>query len=197
MGLALFMGSRAYDTGVEPNRHASSRGVACLSLALAGFISCQTTASGRKQLNFYSHSQEMRLGSQAWEEALEEATIAGVRVPKGAMVQLRFAAANRDPEVFDEPFRFDVARSDNPHFAFGGGGGILERMGQEQPEAKLLEAAVAAQIGRSDPGCKVDFKLFRRCDPFGRNPVRQVIALSAAQVATGTVINARHIPLLA
>jgi len=54
--------------------------------------------------------------------ALEEATIAGVRVPKGAMVQLRFAAANRDPEQFPDPARLDLRRSNAAsHMAFSQG----------------------------------------------------------------------------
>ena len=31
-------------------------------------------------------------------------------------------SANRDDEVFDDPYRFDVTRSPNEHVAFGGGG---------------------------------------------------------------------------
>jgi len=31
-------------------------------------------------------------------------------------------SANRDEDVFTEPYRFDVARTPNPHVAFGGGG---------------------------------------------------------------------------
>ena len=31
-------------------------------------------------------------------------------------------SANRDESAFDEPFRFDVSRSPNPHLGFGGGG---------------------------------------------------------------------------
>ena len=30
-------------------------------------------------------------------------------------------SANRDEAVFDDPFRFDVARSPNPHVGFGQG----------------------------------------------------------------------------
>ena len=33
-----------------------------------------------------------------------------------------FPSANRDEEVFDDPFRFDIGRSPNPHVTFGGGG---------------------------------------------------------------------------
>jgi len=54
--------------------------------------------------------------------ALAEAPIAGVRVPKGAMVQLRFAAANRDPEQFPEPGRLDLRRANaGAHMAFSQG----------------------------------------------------------------------------
>ena len=32
------------------------------------------------------------------------------------------ASANRDEDVFDDPFRFDIHRTPNQHLAFGGGG---------------------------------------------------------------------------
>jgi cholest-4-en-3-one 26-monooxygenase len=31
-------------------------------------------------------------------------------------------SANRDADVFDDPDKFDVGRTPNPHMAFGGGG---------------------------------------------------------------------------
>jgi cytochrome P450 len=36
-------------------------------------------------------------------------------------VALYFASANRDEEIFDEPFAFRVDRRPNPHLAFGFG----------------------------------------------------------------------------
>jgi cytochrome P450 len=46
----------------------------------------------------------------------------GVTIPKGDRVVSMLRSANRDEEVFDDPFTFDIGRSDNPHVAFGGGG---------------------------------------------------------------------------
>ena len=45
----------------------------------------------------------------------------GVTIPAGAQVLMSYISANRDEEVFDDPFRFDVARDPNPHLAFGCG----------------------------------------------------------------------------
>jgi cytochrome P450 len=50
-----------------------------------------------------------------------EVTIRGVRIPKGDPVVAWIASANRDPEVFDRPFRFDIDRRPNQHIAFGDG----------------------------------------------------------------------------
>jgi cytochrome P450 len=48
--------------------------------------------------------------------------IDGVMIPKGDRVVSMLRSANRDEEVFDDPFRFDIGRTDNPHVTFGGGG---------------------------------------------------------------------------
>ncbi len=46
----------------------------------------------------------------------------GVPVAEGDRVTLWYPSANRDEDVFADPFRFDTTRSPNPHVAFGGGG---------------------------------------------------------------------------
>ena len=48
--------------------------------------------------------------------------IRGVAIAEGDRVTLWYPSANRDGEAFDEPFRFDIARTPNNHVAFGGGG---------------------------------------------------------------------------
>ncbi len=46
----------------------------------------------------------------------------GVTIPKGDRVVSMLRSANRDEEVFDSPFTFDIGRTENPHVTFGGGG---------------------------------------------------------------------------
>jgi cytochrome P450 len=53
--------------------------------------------------------------------ATADTTVRGVPIAKGEAVYLSYVSANRDEEVFDDPFRFDVARDPNKHLAFGYG----------------------------------------------------------------------------
>ncbi len=52
----------------------------------------------------------------------EPVEVGGTHLEAGQKVVMWYASANRDETVFDDPFRFDVGREDNPHFSFGGGG---------------------------------------------------------------------------
>jgi cytochrome P450 len=45
-----------------------------------------------------------------------------VPIAAGDRIAMFYPSANRDERAFDEPFRFDVTRSPNPHVSFGGGG---------------------------------------------------------------------------
>jgi cytochrome P450 len=65
--------------------------------------------------------------------AREDTTVRGVPIAAGESVLLSYASANRDEDVFDDPFRFDVGRDPNKHNAFGYGvhfclGAALARM---------------------------------------------------------------------
>ena len=73
--------------------------------------------------NFVEEALRLESPSQGFFRfALQDSELHGVRIPKGSMVHLRFAAANRDPEQFPDPDRIDLRRP-NPgaHLAFGQG----------------------------------------------------------------------------
>ncbi len=53
--------------------------------------------------------------------ATRELTLGGQTLRRGDKVTLWWASANRDEEVFTNPFRFDLRRKPNPHLAFGHG----------------------------------------------------------------------------
>ena len=76
---------------------------------------------------------------------VEDTHVAGVRVPRGAVVTTALAGANRDPEVFADPHRFDVARENAAdHVSFSAGrhyclGAALARMEGEIGLRSLFE----------------------------------------------------------
>jgi len=51
----------------------------------------------------------------------EDCELGGRRIRRNQMVAVVLAAANRDPDHFPDPDRFDVGRRDNHHLAFGQG----------------------------------------------------------------------------
>jgi cytochrome P450 len=66
----------------------------------------------------------------------EDTRFGNTIIPADAMVWAVLIAANRDPEVFTEPDRFDITRNDAKHCSFGGGihfclGSHLARMNAE------------------------------------------------------------------
>lgn len=48
--------------------------------------------------------------------------LGGRQIAAGEKVVMFYASGNWDSEVFDQPDRFDLSRSPNPHLGFGGGG---------------------------------------------------------------------------
>ena len=54
--------------------------------------------------------------------ATADTEIRGQAIKAGDQVVIWHISANRDEEVWDDPFVFDITRDPNPHVAFGGGG---------------------------------------------------------------------------
>jgi len=51
-----------------------------------------------------------------------DTVIRGQEIKEGDKVSMWYISANRDEDVFDRPFEFDILRSPNEHVGFGGGG---------------------------------------------------------------------------
>jgi cytochrome P450 len=54
--------------------------------------------------------------------ATKDVMLGDVMIPDGARVVTMLRSANRDEDVFENPYRFDIRRDPNPHQSFGGGG---------------------------------------------------------------------------
>ncbi|MEX2626178.1 MAG: cytochrome P450 [Ilumatobacteraceae bacterium] len=82
----------------------------------------------------------------------EPVELHGVELPRGALVRLYWASANRDESVFERADQFDITREQRRHLAFGHGlhfciGAALARL-----EARVaLEALLALPTIRIDP----------------------------------------------
>jgi cytochrome P450 len=87
--------------------------------------------------------------------AREDTTVRGVPIRAGESLLLSYASANRDEEVFDDPFRFDVGRDPNRHNAFGYGvhfclGAALARMEVNSFFAELVPRLKSIELA-GDP----------------------------------------------
>ena len=76
--------------------------------------------------------------------ALEDVDICGVRLRRGEPLMFLIAAANRDPQRFEDPDRLNLKRTNNPHLAFGAGahsciGNQLARLEGQVAIWKLLQ----------------------------------------------------------
>ncbi len=55
-------------------------------------------------------------------QATRDVELRGKQIKAGDKIAMWHVSGNRDEEVFEDPFRFDITRSPNDHIAFGGGG---------------------------------------------------------------------------
>lgn len=76
--------------------------------------------------------------------AAQDLSLGPLRIPRGQVAIAAIAIANRDPQVFPDPDRFDPTRDPNPHLSFGRGhhhclGAALARI----QATALIEALLA------------------------------------------------------
>ncbi|HEY8514742.1 MAG TPA: cytochrome P450 [Candidatus Binatia bacterium] len=83
--------------------------------------------------------------------AAEDVEMRGVKIRKGDALCLFYPSANRDEEVFEDPFTFRIDRQPNPHLAFGIGehfclGANLARLELRAIFGKLVERLLDVEL---------------------------------------------------
>jgi cytochrome P450 family 142 subfamily A polypeptide 1 len=76
---------------------------------------------------------------------LRDDAIGDQPVRAGDRVMLAYPSANRDEDVFDDPFRFDIGRDPNPHLAFGQGTHFCIGANLARLELRLLFGELTAR----------------------------------------------------
>ena len=93
--------------------------------------------------------------------APRELEVGGCAVHRSQSMFLSLRGANRDPDAFPEPYRFDIARKDAPHVAFGGGlhlciGAPLARLEGQVAILSFFERHPRARL--ADPSAKPQWR---------------------------------------
>ena len=111
-----------------------------------------------------------------WRRAACPVEVAGVEIPEGSAVMVRYGAANRDATVFEDPDVFDITRADaRNHVAFGFGnhycvGAALARQEMLSSFTVLLDRLEHWELAEPLPTPSHDPSFFLR--PMKRLPLR-------------------------
>jgi len=84
--------------------------------------------------------------------AVEDVELGGTTIPRGSLVTIVLGAANRDPEMFDQPDDLCVGRPHAKHLAFGHGIHFCPGAGLARVEAEIALRAVLQRL----PGLRLD-----------------------------------------
>jgi cholest-4-en-3-one 26-monooxygenase len=88
--------------------------------------------------------------------ATEDYELRGMTIRAGEQLALYFASANRDEEVFEDPFSFRVDRSPNPHLAFGFGEHFCMGAHVARVELETVFRHLLARLGSFEVSGPVD-----------------------------------------
>lgn len=96
-------------------------------------------------------------------QATRDVEIGDVQIEAGDSVMLAWSAANRDPEIFDNPEQIDMARFPNRHVAFGAG--MHRCVGSFM--ARVMFEEMVAEVFARIPDYRIDYDRSRRYTSIG------------------------------
>jgi len=76
-----------------------------------------------------------------------EHAVGGVTIPKGSIVAVLLASANRDETHFEDPDRFDIDRPTPNHLAFGFGNHFCIGASLARLEGKIALEMILTRLG--------------------------------------------------
>jgi cytochrome P450 len=82
---------------------------------------------------------------------LEDVELRGQKIRAGDRLALFYASANRDEDVFEDPFRFDIARHPNRHLGFGTGEHFCLGAHLARASIRALLEEIGARVESCEP----------------------------------------------
>jgi cytochrome P450 len=98
--------------------------------------------------------------------------LSGKTLPAGTLITIGIGAANRDPEQFEDPERFDAARKPNRHVAFGQGDHVCVGMNVARMEGRIALGRLLARFARIELAGEPERDRRIRFRGFRKLPVR-------------------------
>lgn len=100
-------------------------------------------------------NEAVRLGSPIrgfTRYAAQDFDLDGTVIPKGGRALILFASANRDPDKYPDPDRFDVTRNPRDHVGWGHGSHTCVGMHLARLEMEILLATLIRKVERIETG---------------------------------------------
>ncbi|MBD2891561.1 putative cytochrome P450 126 [Actinomadura sp. RB99] len=104
--------------------------------------------------------------------ATRNVTLGGQPIRAGDKVTLWWASANRDGEVFPDAYRFDIARSPNPHLAFGRGGHFCLGAALARVEMHVVFDTLLDRTDSAEPTGPIEYTRSNKHSGVRHMPVR-------------------------
>jgi cholest-4-en-3-one 26-monooxygenase len=156
--------------GIETTKSSISGGMLALSENPEGWAKLRKDASAlptaiEEMIRWTTPIQHFR------RTATRDTTIAGQPIREHDRVVLWYSSANRDERVFDEPFRFDIARTPNDHLAFGFGSHYCLGANLARLEMRIVFEALIKRGVEVNRRGEVDYMLSSFTNSLKRMPV--------------------------